>query len=174
MSIQSKDIMIITIGDIKTQLITDLCKSIAAVFHLNYRLGNISSPPARAYDASRGQYLAEAILTSLHPGDAERVLGIVDVDIFMPDLNYVFGIADPQGKRAVISFTRLRESYYNQIEDQSLLVDRITKEALHELGHTYGIGHCRTRRCAMAFSNSLVDTDYQDANFCYTCKQAIF
>ncbi|NPV84699.1 MAG: archaemetzincin family Zn-dependent metalloprotease [Anaerolineae bacterium] len=168
-----KEILLITIGEIDTTLIEELSKSLSTILRLRCRLGHISTPPLRAYDPSRGQYLADAVLANLHPGEAERVLGIVEVDIFMPDLNFVFGLADEKGKRAIISLARLKESFYKQPEDQSLLIERAIKEALHEVGHTYGLAHCRTRRCVMAFSNSVVDVDYKDADFCYSCKQSL-
>ena len=31
--------------------------------------------------------------------------------------------------------------------------DRIAKEAIHELGHSFGLFHCNNKRCVMYFSN---------------------
>ncbi len=50
------------------------------------------------------------------------------------------------------------------------LLERTLKEAIHEIGHTYGIGHCRDPRCVMHFSNSLADTDIKGPDFCHRCK----
>jgi archaemetzincin len=34
-------------------------------------------------------------------------------------------------------------------------------EAVHELGHAFGLTHCEKSRCVMHFSNSLQDTDFK-------------
>jgi archaemetzincin len=64
---------------------------------------------------------------------------MVDHDLFVPELNFVFGQASP--KAAVISLTRLRHPFYHLPEDQTLFHQRILTEAVHELEHTHGLGH---------------------------------
>jgi archaemetzincin len=98
----------------------------------------------------------------------EKVLGIVDHDLYVPELNFVFGEASPSA--AVISLTRLRQEFYNLPQDQSLFHKRTLTEAVHELGHTYGLGHCGNPKCVMFFSNSLIDTDRKGSKFCSKCK----
>jgi len=44
---------------------------------------------------------------------------------------------------------------------------------VHELGHTYGLGHCPDTHCVMHFSNSLRDTDIKSATFCPACQELI-
>ena len=48
--------------------------------------------------------------------------------------------------------------------------DRIVKEAIHELGHAFGLIHCNNKRCVMHFSNSLHDTDFKNKRFALDCK----
>ncbi len=110
--------------------------------------------PDYAYDGRRGQYLADAILARL------RTLG----------LNFVFGQAMAGGRDAVVALPRLRQEFYGLPEDEVLFKERAIKEAVHELGHTYGLGHCPNSRCVMHFSNSLADTDIKGASFCRTCR----
>jgi archaemetzincin len=98
----------------------------------------------------------------------EKILGIVDHDLYVPQLNYVFGEASQ--KAAVISFTRLRQELYDLPKNQSLFYKRALTEAVHELGHTYGLGHCDNSRCVMFFSNGLIDTDRKGSEFCSKCK----
>ena len=52
--------------------------------------------------------------------------------------------------------------------DKEMLLKQV-KEAVHELGHTRGLGHCADPRCVMAFSNSLADTDRKGKEFCARC-----
>lgn len=121
-----------------------------------------------AYVRRRNQYLADAILKSLPlPEDESRLVGIVDVDIYSGTLNFVFGIAELPGKRALISTYRLGLGNV----PRGLLIERLTKEIVHELGHTFGLRHCSNRKCVMCFSNSIGDTDYKSARLCRNCLE---
>jgi len=100
----------------------------------------------------------------------DRALGVVDVDIFAPGLNFVFGQADIAGRRALISLRRLRQEFYCLPRSENLFRERALKEAVHELGHTYGLGHCPDPACVMHFSNSLHDTDLKGWSFCPDCQ----
>jgi archaemetzincin len=85
----------------------------------------------------------------------------------------VFGLADPYQRRAIIALPRLRDSFYGAPDDEALFLARAVKEAVHELGHTYGLSHCQDRRCVMAFSNSLPDTDHKSRDFCSRCREQL-
>ncbi len=129
-----------------------------------------------AYDPSRQQHLSPRLLSalrsfSMEPGD--RCLGMVDVDLYSPGLNFVFGEADISAGVAVISVYRLMQERYGLPQDDGLFQDRVIKEAVHELGHTYNLGHCQDIRCVMHFSNSLADTDIKGASFCQKCQQRL-
>jgi archaemetzincin len=94
---------------------------------------------------------------------------LVDHDLYVPGLNFVFGEASQ--KVAVISFTRLRQEFYHLPEDRGLFHRRALTEAVHELGHTYGLQHCKNPHCVMFFSNTLMDTDRKGPEFCTECKR---
>jgi archaemetzincin len=120
--------------------------------------------PASSWNASRRQYLSTKLLdtlASVKRPEWERLLGIVDVDLYVPDLNFVFGEADSRRGVAVFSLARLRAG-----ADQELFKRRAATEAIHELGHTYGLSHCDKRTCVMWFSNTLSESDRKGTRFC--------
>ena len=93
------------------------------------------------------------------------------MDLTVPGLNFVFGLADPASRGAVISLARLYPEFYGQPRDPGLFKARALKEAVHELGHLLGLGHCPDPACVMAFSNSLSDTDRKGPEFCARCRE---
>ena len=133
--------------------------------------------PQAAFDASRRQYGAQAILDDiagrLRLMKNERALIVADVDMYAGDLNFVFGLADAGKQVAIISLTRLRNEFYGLKPDGRAFTDRVVKEAAHELGHSWNLPHCPNTRCVMYFSNSLQDTDRKRDVFCYKCQIAL-
>lgn len=132
--------------------------------------------PEYAFNESRGQYHSTSILKSLSrvvSRDALRLLGITDVDIYVPQLNYVFGEAAVDGQVGLISLYRLRPEFYGKPPDNRLFTERAVKEAVHEQGHTFGLRHCKDPHCVMFFSNSIEDTDRKSAEFCRECAERL-
>ena len=99
----------------------------------------------------------------------DRVLGVMDADIFASELNFVFGEAACPGKAALISEWQLKPEFYEAPPDMELFAQRSLKEAVHELGHTLGLRHCSRSSCVMYFSNSILDTDRKQSLFCDEC-----
>lgn len=133
--------------------------------------------PGDSYDAVRNQYISTRILKAMIreiPPDALKVLGVIDRDLCIPILTFVFGEAQLSGPAAVVSLTRLRQEFHGLSPDPPLFRERLRKEALHELGHTFGLTHCRTPECVMALSNTIVDVDRKGRAYCRRCRSALF
>jgi archaemetzincin len=168
-----KGILLVPLGTVPVEVFSWLADALPPVFDCTCRVALALPQPTLAWNARRGQYLADAILTEVQRGEAARALAIADLDLYVPDLNFVFGLADREAARVIIALPRLRQSFYRLPEDMALFRARVVKEAVHELGHTFGLGHCRDRRCVMTFSNSLADTDYKGQAFCARCQKQV-
>jgi len=132
--------------------------------------------PRYAHNETRGQYDAKMILKKMRhqsPPASFRVMGVTELDLYVPILKYVYGLAQIEGKCALISLCRLRPQFYAQPPNPDLFLKRALKTALHELGHTFGLTHCRNRRCAMYSSTRIEDTDYKSCEFCPTCQELL-
>ena len=112
-------------------------------------------------------------LEKLKPSNEIKILVICDIDAYSGDLNFVFGEAYKGGRVAAIYLQRLRQEFYSLESNKSLFHERIVKEAIHELGHTFGLVHCANKSCVMHFSNSLYDTDIKENKFCLYCKNKL-
>jgi len=131
---------------------------------------------AKAFDASRRQYHSSQILLQLIaglPADSPKLLGITAVDLFIPILTFVFGEAQLDGIGAVVSLHRLDNRFYGLPADQGLLVQRLIKEAIHELGHTFGLLHCINPGCALNASTYVEDIDQKSGEPCLACRQRL-
>ena len=164
------------LAQIDSQILEILKQSLSQTFNCPVEIETQISSLDYAYDQKRGQYLAPKLLSTLRrfkkePGD--RCLGIVDVDLYAPGLNFVFGEADIGSGVAVISLYRLRQERYGLPQDEKVFRDRAIKEAVHELGHTYHLSHCQDVKCVMHFSNILADTDIKGTSFCSKCQQKL-
>jgi archaemetzincin len=136
------------------------------------------SPPLplspRHFRKEQNQYLADGLLSDLTlvvRTKNEISLGVTDVDLFSPGLNFVFGIATT-GK-ALISTFRLRPESHGMSHNPKLVRWRILTEAVHEQGHAFGLPHCEYEGCVMYFSNWIGDTDRKGPYFCYRCTRRI-
>jgi len=128
--------------------------------------------PESAYDSKRNQYQSVEIMRMLNqhaPQNGSRVLGITDVDLSIPMLSFLFGQAQLDGPVAIVSLRRLRQEFYGLPERDDLLRERLTKEVLHEMGHTFGLVHCSEPKCAMNLSTHIGMVDGKAEQYCSRC-----
>ena len=125
-----------------------------------------------ALDLGRNQYHSTVILerlARLAPPHAIRVIAIVEVDLFIPILTHVYGEAQLGGKACIISTHRLKEGL-SPASSLEIFSIRIAKEAIHELGHTFGLRHCRDHACIMHYCRNIRDVDGKSDELCRYCK----
>lgn len=127
-------------------------------------------------DKNRGQANAINIikiidnLNEIVQEEDDYILYLVDADIYIPGMNFIFALADPPRKRVVLSLYRLKRDYYgHSMVSIDRFKERVFKEILHEFGHIFGLRHCNNPECVMSFSNTLVDLDRKLPMFCRNC-----
>lgn len=173
---QDETICLVALGEVDKDILSFLQTELEKVFENQVKIAEGLERPDYAYNPERDQYHPSEILKKMKKKqfkDCNRVLGVTDIDLYVPSLNFVFGEADFYDKVAVISLSRLRQEYYGLSKDEKLFQRRVLKETIHELGHTYGLHHCPDPKCVMHFSNSLKDTDIKSHNFCSVCKSKL-
>ncbi len=179
-------------GD-RSGLIEPLGHRLEEVFHMRVEVHPPSFDPELAYDSLRGQYNSRVLLAQLlrerppqhrsrnggagaaraspeaDAPPAHRILGIANVDLFIPVLTFVYGEAQLDNRAAVASAYRLDNELYGLPADPHRLFERLVTEAVHELGHTYGLLHCVDNRCVMAASTYVEEIDLKSPAFCDRC-----
>lgn len=171
---------IIRIGKVDSNVISSIQENLNMTFLKSkcILIPNTLPIPEEAFNIARQQYSSNNILTTIRnyaerQKTIDKILGITDIDIFVPNLNFVFGEAECPGKAALVSLWRLRPEFYKQPSNIELFTARSTKEAVHELGHTLSLRHCSNPFCVMYFSNSIFETDRKQSLFCSKCYSEV-
>lgn len=167
---------VLPIGQVDEAALLRICEGLTKTFPDTTCVMVDANTPLlqETFDEKRRQYQSHTILSEVQSyavqnPDLNRVLGVVDADIFVPEMNFVFGEAACPGKAALISLLRLRPEFYGDTPNIELFLERALKEAVHEVGHTLGLRHCSRPSCVMHFSNSIADTDIKQSVFCDRC-----
>lgn len=183
----NKIIYLLKIGKVNKPIFIDLRKNLEVFFNeFNITIKLLRKRiklRKTEFDKARGQYQAlkilEKVVEKAKIEEYFRILGILDQDIYYMNYDFIFGLATGGSSAAIISVTRLRESFYIKLNDVYREVDskeklnkRVLKEAIHEIGHTFGVNHCHNN-CIMHKSNSLKDTDEKPLEFCESCLTKI-
>ena len=164
--------LLVTIEFTGEREIERLRSQLEARFHTEVNVSR-SDFDCRAFlDIHRNQYNSSAIIERLEhslPTPASKVLAVTGLDLYIPVLTFVFGEARLNGQCAVVSSYRLDNKFYGLPDDPALLQERLLKEAIHELGHTYGLFHCQNPECVMKSSTYVEEIDFKSSRFCDKC-----
>ena len=166
-------VVVAAVGDAPPAVLERMAAAVESAYGLPAGTGEALPEPRAAYSPQRAQWASAEYLKRLlaHPAAAEgRVLGVTERDLFVPVLSFVYGQAQLEGRVAVVSLARLRSEFHGLPPDAEALVRRAATEAVHEVGHTFGLVHCADRRCPMSLSIDLSDLDRKTAEPCPSCS----
>lgn len=117
------------------------------------------------FDGRRRQWRADVMINQCmrkFSSPSRFCVGLTGADLYMPGLNFIFGLAVREGL-GIVSWHRLQD-------EEGRFTIRLAKEVIHEVGHLEGLDHCSDETCVMWFSNTLRETDKKKADFCPTCR----
>jgi archaemetzincin len=166
---------IIPVGEVELALLDRLAAALAGRLRVSCHVQPAPLQPEFAWEPKRNQYWSTSILKRLLETSAPEVhvLGVAGIDLFVPVLTFVFGEAQIGGRAALVSTHRLRNDFYGLPADADILFERLVKEALHEMGHNFGLKHCADWQCVMTSSHAVEKLDLKTDAFCRTCRTAI-
>jgi archaemetzincin len=164
---------LLPVGTIGKSLLESLRDALPHYLPIGCEILSPALDPAAAYHGERQQFHSSEILQRIHHQISNgrwRVLAVADVDLYIPILKYVFGEAQLGGPCALVSAYRLHQEFYGLARDTELLQQRLLKECVHELGHTFGLHHCQDYRCAMASAHAVEWIDLRGSFLCNECR----
>lgn len=157
-----------------------MCQEIAEriweFFPFPVKILDPAEEPQYALIPARRQYSAVAILEEIAKTplpENGKIIGITNLDLCTPVLTFVFGATQLSGRAALVSLFRLRPEFYGFGVDEELFFERSLKEVIHELGHTFGLTHCRRPACIMYLANTIKNVDQKNLSFCASCEDLL-
>lgn len=170
--ISDQTILIAPIGPFDADILSAVERMIPRTFGMPCRVETLLDHIDFAWNAERGQFHSTAVLAKLSEKasiDTLKVIALTHNDLFIPILTHVYGEAQLGGTSAIVSTCRLAGGI-SPVGQRALYLERITKEAAHELGHTFDLRHCKDRHCLMHYCRSIDDVDGKTSRLCRYCQ----
>ena len=171
-----ENITLISFGYFDQKLLEMVVPDISREFSFPVRTKSGNLDLSEFYDPARRQYNGTTLLKKIDntfATDSSKTLGLFNIDLFIPILTYIFGQAYLNGRIGIVSIYRLSNEKYGIKTDHKILLERFRKEAIHELGHMFGLIHCSDPVCAMRSSTYVEDIDQKGHSLCPACSMQL-
>ena len=166
-------IELISFGYFEDDFLGKIADSVSREYNIPVHIREGHLDLSEYYDPSRRQYNGNLLLKAVdsqYASGSMKSFGLFYVDLFIPILTYIFGQAFLGGRSGIASIYRLSNERYGMKEIDSYLLTRLTKEVIHELGHTFGLVHCHVPACVMGSSTYVEDIDQKSPHLCIRCR----
>lgn len=167
-------IVIVPLGDVDYFQINKLSTAISSRFGHSVDILQGIKVPNEAYDVIKGQYFSTMIIQKLEllkASEKEKILGIIEDDIYSTRQHSLVSDADAVGGTALVSLFQLKQQFYGLPDDEKMIYQRLVKEATRVVGALFSIPYCRNPKCVMYNSNEMFDIDQKTEKFCDICKR---
>lgn len=137
-----------------------LQENLSKLFPFTYKVADPLQIPDEYFSFDRGQYNVDKVLTWMikqRDKTSYKTVGVLAVDIYAPDFNFLYGLAKLGGTACVASCNRMGQKGGLTFDERWHIIVR------HELGHTLGMRHVPDRKSVMCFSNSIDELDQSSA-----------
>jgi len=174
--LKTQNILLVSHGHFENACLETIARDITVAFSYPVIVEESTVDLNIFYDPMRRQYDGNKLLRFLdsisHPNTL-KTIGLFRVDLFIPILTYIFGQAIFKGKTGIASVYRLKNEQYGMPKDDQLLMDRLRKVVIHELGHTFGLVHCYVPSCVMRSTTYVEDIDQKKHLLCNKCREQL-
>ena len=169
-------ILLVSMAFTEVYLMPKIAERITVFYHIPVK-HIISTLPAEAYYTPRNRYKANIIIDYLAPMKENRyrfVAGFTSKDISVRKGNFedwgIFGLGTLNNGGCITSSFRLKKHASKQ-----LLLERIEKVVLHEIGHNFGLEHCTSPySCNMKDAEGKISSvDRNTMDLCSNCRSKI-
>jgi archaemetzincin len=173
MTSNKKQVGVVPLGDVPEIVLKVIADHITRCFKLTTQILPSLEQPEYALDERRLQYNAAIIIEtfeSMHFSDHDKVIAVLNHDLFIPIFTHVFGEARQGGKCGLVSLFRLKTNPDGSTPPKYVILERAAKVALHELGHLLALLHCEHKKCLMHFSGGIDEVDDMSFDLCEYCS----
>lgn len=168
----TKFIYILPFGDVDVKHLTHVKKSIEDFYGYKCIITNQVNASSTFLTKSKTKYDANKILK--HFNSVKNRVLLTNKDIATnkngnPEYG-IFGLGYRPGTTCIISTKRLIKN-----NPDSVILKRLQKIVLHELGHNFGLEHCKyDLKCLMNDAKGTIkQIDREDVKLCKRCKEII-